>query len=100
MRQAIDYIVSLRYKLRMMGIPFEGPTNVFCDNNAVVINSTRPESTLKRKHNSVAYHRVREAQAGNIVRIAKEGTSTNLADMLTKLLSGPKLREQAGAVMW
>ena len=100
MRQAIDYIVALRYKLRMMGIPFEGPTNVFCDNNAVVINSTRPESTLKRKHNSVAYHRVREAQAGGIVRIAKEGTSTNLADMLTKLLAGPKLRELAGAVMW
>ena len=64
------------------------------------MNPTRLESTLKRKHNSVAYHRVREAQAGNIVRIAKEGTSTNLADMLTKLLSGPKLREQAGAVMW
>ena len=84
----------------MMDIPFEGLTNVFCDNDAVVINSTRPESTLKRKRSSVTYHRVREAQAGNIVRIAKEGTSTNIADMLTKLLSGPKLREQAGAVMW
>jgi hypothetical protein len=73
---------------------------VFCDNDAVVINSTRPKSTLNRKHNSIAYHRVREAQAGNIVRISKEGTSTNLADIFTKLLSGPKLREQAGAVMW
>ena len=29
MRQAIDCIVALRYKLRMMGIPFEGPTKVF-----------------------------------------------------------------------
>ena len=100
MRQAIDYIVALRYKLRMMRFPFEGPTNVFCDNNNVVINSTMPESTLKRKHTSVSYHRVRETQAGDTVRIAKEGTSTNLADMLTKLLPGPKLRDQSGAVMW
>ena len=64
MRQAIGYIFALRYKLRMMVFSFEGSTNVFCDNNDVVINSTRPESTLKRKHNSVAYHRVREAQVG------------------------------------
>ena len=72
----------------------------FCDNNAVLINLTRLESTLKYKHNSVAYHGIREAQAGNIVRILKRGTCTNPADMLTRLLSGPKLREQAGAVMW
>ncbi|KAI2500927.1 hypothetical protein MHU86_13534 [Fragilaria crotonensis] len=35
-------------------------------------NSTKPESTLKKKHNAIAYHRVREAQAAGIVRIAKE----------------------------
>ena len=55
MRQAIDYILALRYKIRIMGIPFEGETNVFCDNNDVVINSTRLESTFKRKHSSFAY---------------------------------------------
>ena len=100
MRQSIDNIVVLRYKLRMMGIPFEGSKNVFCDNNDSVVNSTRPESTLKRKQNSVAWYRVREAQARGIVKIAKEGAATNLVDMLTKLLSGSKLREQAGSVMW
>ena len=48
----------------MMSTTFEGATNVFCDNNYVVINSTIPESSLKSKQNSVAYHRVRESQAG------------------------------------
>ena len=82
-----------------MGFPFKDPKNIFCDNKAVVINSTRPKFTLKRKHNSVAYNKVREAQAGATLIIAKKGTSTNLADMLTKMLPGPKIREQAGAVM-
>ena len=72
-----------------MGVPLDGPANVFCDNNAVVINSTRPESTLSKKHNAVAYHHVREAAAMGMIRMAKEGTETNLADCLTKPLSRP-----------
>ena len=40
----------LRYKLRMMGVPIKGPTNVYCDNEAVVSNSSMAESTLKKKH--------------------------------------------------
>jgi hypothetical protein len=55
---AVELIEGLRYKLRMFGIPIKGPTNVFCDNQSVVTNATKPESTLKRKHNSIAYHRV------------------------------------------
>ena len=81
-----------------MGIPLEEPTNVFCDNEAVVKNST--ESTLKKKHNAIAYHHVHEAQAAGIVRIAKEGGLTNLADIFTKLLAGPKLIELAGKILW
>ena len=34
--------IALLYKLRMFGIPIEGPTNVFCDNWGVVLNSSRP----------------------------------------------------------
>ena len=88
------------YKLRMMGVEVDGPTNVFCDNEAVVTNTTRPESTLKKKHNAIAYHRAREAQAAGIVRIAKEDGDTNLADLFTKLLPGPRLCELAGKVLW
>ena len=55
-RIAVELIEGLRYKLRMFGIPIDGPTNVFCDNQSVVTNATMPESVLKRKHNSIAYH--------------------------------------------
>jgi hypothetical protein len=33
---ATELIQGLRYKLRMMGVPIEGPTRVKCDNMSVV----------------------------------------------------------------
>lgn len=88
-RIAVKLIESLCYKLHMFGIPIDGPANKFCDNNGVVINSTHPESTLKKKHNAIAYHRTREAVVANTVRIAKEDSRTNIVDFLTKSLTGP-----------
>ena len=43
-------IESLRYKLRMFGIPIDNPTYVFCDNQSVITNATVPGSKLKKKH--------------------------------------------------
>ena len=91
MKTAVEMTEGLRYKLRMMGIPLDGPTNVFCDNDTVVKQTTKPESVLKKKHNAIAYHRVRESQAANIVQIAWEPGRSNLADLLTKSLPGPRL---------
>ena len=87
LKNAIELVEALRYKLRMFGVPIECPTNVYCDNEAVTKNCSIPESTLKKKHHSIAYHRNREAVAAGIVRVAKEDTETNLADLLTKALS-------------
>ena len=81
MRTAVEHIEALCYKLRMFGIPVEGPTNVFCDNEAMFKNTTIPESTLKKKHNSICYHRCREAVAARVMLVAKEGMLTNLADL-------------------
>ena len=100
MRIGIEMIEGLRYKLRMMGVPLDGPTSVFCDNNAVVINSTHTESMLKKKHAAINYHRTREAIAAGTIRVAKEGTATNLADILTKLLNGPTLKAIISRILW
>jgi hypothetical protein len=59
LRTAVEQIISLRYKLRMMGIPILTPCLTLCDNETTIHNSTVPESTLKKKHNAIAYHRVR-----------------------------------------
>ena len=79
MKTVAEHIEALHYKLRMSGIPIEGPTNVFCNNEAVFKNTSIPDSTLKKKHTSICYHRAREAVAARTMRVAKEGTAANLA---------------------
>jgi hypothetical protein len=93
MRVAVEQVEVLRYKLRMMRIPIDGPANLFSDNQSVFKNCSYPDSTLKNKYNAIAYHRTREAQASKTIRVAWETGETNLSDILTKLLPGPRLRE-------
>ena len=100
MKTAIDMIEGLHYKLWMMGIPLNGPTSVFCDTESVVKNSMAPESQLKKRHNAIAYHCAREAQVAKIIRIAWESGDTQIADLLTKLMPGPRLKELVGYVLW
>jgi hypothetical protein len=90
LKNAVEMIEALRYKLRMFGVPIDGPTNVFCDNESVCKNGTRPESTLSKKQHSIAYHRTREAVAAETIRVTKEGTLTNLSDLFTKVMSAIK----------
>jgi hypothetical protein len=85
---ATEMLRGLRYKLRMMGIPIAGPSYIYCDNNSVVVNSSSPASTLKKKSNSIAFHCVRESVAADEQRVTYESTHTNLADLLTKPLPG------------
>jgi hypothetical protein len=91
LRIGTELIKSLRYKLRMMGVPLDGPANVLVDNESVVKNSTIPSSTLQKKHNSICYHYVREAVAAGCIQVAYISSDQNLADMLTKPLGATKL---------
>jgi hypothetical protein len=93
MRTGKDLIVALRIKIKMFGCPLAGPANVYCDNLGVVKNTSIPESTLSKKHNSINYHVIRSAVASGIMRVAKEDGETNLADALTKLM--PYSRKKA-----
>ena len=86
MKTAVEQIEALWYKLRMFGIPIAGSTNIFCDNEAEFKNTTMPDSTLKKKHTSICYHRCREAVASETIQVAKEGMLTNLSDLFTKPL--------------
>jgi hypothetical protein len=84
LKTASEQIIALRYKLRMFGIPLDGPARVFCDNEAVYKNTSDPTSTLKKRHQSIAYHLTREQVASGCMLVYKEDGETNLADILTK----------------
>jgi len=66
LKTAVKLLEGLRYKLRMMGVPLEGYAFVFVDNQSVLANMSRPESTLKKKSNSVAYNYCRSVAAADI----------------------------------
>ena len=100
LKVGIEMLRGLRYKLRMMGIPLDGHAHVRCDNMSVVSNSSKPESTLKKKSNAVAYHYVRENVANGVCRIAYEPSTTNLADLLTKVQTGPERTRLAGMILF
>ena len=90
MKTATEYLRGLRYKLRMMGIPLSGPAYVYGDNMSVIHNTTAPESTLKKKHNSIAYHFVREGVARGEWLVTFIKSVNNPADILTKSLPQPQ----------
>ena len=84
----------------MLGIRIEPTTNISCDNMSVVINMQFPTSNLKKKHNSVAYHKVREAVAAGIVSIGHILGKFNIADILTKALGPQGLYELLKDVLY
>ena len=93
MKIGIETVRGIRYKLRMMGVPLDGPTFVYGDNMSVIHNTQRPESTLKKKSNSICYHAVRESVAMGESLTGHVSTHDNPADLTTKILPGGRKRD-------
>jgi hypothetical protein len=100
MKIAMELNAALWYKLRMMGVPIDGASNTFGDNASVIKNVTLPESTLHKRHNSIAYHKCREECAGGAARVAHESGKENCSDGLTKCLAGPAFHAFARSVLY
>jgi hypothetical protein len=88
LKACLEAIEHLRFKLRCFGIPMSKgePSYVYCDNESVVKNTTNVESTLNKKHSSVAYHHCRWSVTAGIVTITHISTHKNIADCFTKRL--------------
>ena len=58
-RLGVKAVLEFRYVLRMLGVPIIGLTRMLGDNMSVIQNYSLPGSQLKKKHNAIAYHRIR-----------------------------------------
>ena len=92
MKQCCEYIRGLRYRLRIMGILVVGPAYIYGDNQSVLANTTIPDSTVKKKSQSIVYHFVREGSARDEWRTTSINMHDNEVDLLTKLLPNGKKR--------
>jgi hypothetical protein len=100
MKHGIENLRGIRYKLRIMGVPVKGPSYVYGDNMSVVTNVSRPESTLRKKSNSICYHTVHEAVAMGEALVAHIPPKKNLADLFTKVLYGHMHRFLVDRMLW
>ena len=87
-RIATETVLALRYQLRMIGVPIDGPTMMYGDNQSVVLNTSVPSSVLKKKHHACAYHRVRETIASKVIVFKYVKSSQNYSDIMTKPIGG------------
>jgi hypothetical protein len=97
MKNCVEHISALRYKLRMFGVEMNETTKVLCDNQSVVNNSSKIGSALNKKHCSIAYHAVRWAVAAAVISIGWIDTNLNLADAMTKRLTVLKREKLFGS---
>ena len=57
---------------------------MFGDNQAVVMNSSIPHSSLSKSHNALGYHRVREMIAAKVLGYYWIDGKSNPADVVSK----------------
>jgi hypothetical protein len=93
LKNGMECVRGLRYKLRMMGIPMEGLAFVYGDNMSVIHNTQWPESMLKKKSNSICYHYCRESVATGECVTGHVPTKQNPANLCTKIVPGGAQRD-------
>ena len=100
MKTGVEALRGIRYKLHMMGVPLTGPTYTYGDNMSVIYNTSRPESTIKKKSNSICYHAVREAVASGECLTTHFKTRDNYSDIITKVLYIQKKRYNLARILY
>ena len=66
----------------------------------VIINTTKPESTLKKKFNLFAYHVINESMAMGKTLTGHIRSEDKPADLLTKIVTGNKFRHLLSVVFF
>ena len=99
-KTCVEQVIDLRLTLRYLGVHLAGPSMVFGDNETVINSSSVPQSRLHKRHNALAYHKVRDAIAADIVRFYWIEGNTNPADVLSKHWDMPSVWDTLKPLMF
>ena len=79
-RAALDESIAIRYELRMLGAPLDGPIWMFGDNKSMIDSAAEPAGRLTKRHLILSWHRLREKAAMGVVYYLHIGSKENIAD--------------------
>ena len=100
MKHGTENLCGIRYKLGMMRIPMKGASYMYGNNMSVVTNSSKPESTLKKRPNLICYHAVPQAVAMGEALVVHIPNNKIFADLFTKILYGQTWRFLVSRMLW
>ncbi|KAL7509576.1 LOW QUALITY PROTEIN: hypothetical protein ACHAXN_007340 [Cyclotella atomus] len=92
LKHSIENLRSIRYKLRMMGVPIDGATRIFGDNMSVVTN--------RASRSLILFATMQYAVVMGKALVAHIGAAYNLADLFTKALYGQTCHFLVGRLMY
>ena len=93
-RTCTEQTIDLRNTFRYLGVPVEGPSYMFGDNESVVNTASVHHSKLGKRHNILSYHRTREAIAAGFIKFYWLRGHVNSADILSKHWDYPSVWSQ------
>jgi hypothetical protein len=77
----------LHYLFKDLGIMFDAPAMVYCDNKSAIYLAHNPSFHERTKHIEIDCHVVRERIRSGLIHLLPVPSSAQLADVLTKQLS-------------
>ena len=93
MGHAAQELVALRSTLQELGIPVDGPSDLFCDNTGAISFAKDGGQYSKMKHINLREHFLRELTQNGEIAPAHINTAINPADIFTKALGPVKFMQ-------
>ena len=100
MKVGMEILYAIQYKLRIMDIPIPGVSYIYGDNMSVIHNTSKPELTLKKKHNEIAHHVVCKSLVMGKSLAWHIKSEDNQADISAKAVTGQKRKHLLSLVFY
>ena len=92
LKEAIIEYLYLISVIKQLNINNKEKFHLFTDSLSAIELANNPEHHAKTKHIDIQYHFVREHVTNNTIQLSHISTKEQLADILTKTLSGPTFK--------
>ena len=94
----VNHAIWLRKLMFDLALVQEKPTPIHCDNKSAVLITKNPMFHGRTKNFKIKFHIVREAQSELEVLLIQCSSEDQLADILTKTLSGNRFEKMRSLI--